>query len=144
MYLRPCRNCPKRTRCTQYKGMLESLRGKGITSAKSKCDDFLNFFLPGWRVKALLTERFEACGMDIDGTVTHISKQGKVTILLDEQPFEDSKNNFIRLWPKHIKALAEPAIKVCPECGIPEGEHNTECFSCYTCGENITPINGML
>ncbi len=137
MYLKPCRNCSKRTTCKIYRDILQSLRGTGLTSAKFVCDIFKKMFWPGVRVTALMFNRFENYDYesDIDGTVTNVTKEGKVTIMLDEEPFEDSVNRFIRLWPKHIKALDKPDVKVCRGCGIPEGEKNVKDWLCDYCVE---------
>lgn len=139
MYLRPCRNCNKRTGCADYAGMLTKLRGTGVTSAKFKCATFLKLFKPGQRVKALLSERFEGgvCE-DINGTITYVkedSSAGKLVVYLDEDPFENSRNKYMRLWPKHLVSIDEPPVAVCSCCGLPEGVKASDGHFCIECGD---------
>lgn len=145
MYLRPCRMCNRQKDCKAYKEMLRRLRKTGVTSAKFKCATFPELFKPGDRVSALLSERFEGHGTgNINGTVCLIKADkdaGKVLVYLDEDPFEDSRNMFIRLWPKHLKLIDEPSRKVCECCGIPEGVKNREGYCCCAC-DNPTEETG--
>jgi len=136
MYLKPCRMCPLQSDCEQKQKVLTSLRGTGITSAKFRCDTFLHFYKPGDGVLCLLTEYFYESPYDIAGTVTRIKRDGKIVILLDEYPWENSENGFLVVWPMCLRAIDEPAVKVCPGCGIPEGKTNSRRFWCDICGDN--------
>lgn len=143
MYLRPCRNCHKRTECVVYTAKLASLRGvSGITSAKFICPEFPKFYKPGDRVTVLMGKRFEACGdYEINATITHIkdNPKGKLIVLLDELPFEDSANKFMSFWPKHIKPSGESPVEVCG-CGMPigkESESTHRIIRCIDCVKRV-------
>ena len=141
MYLRPCRMCSVEN-CEKKQQMRQRLRGTFVTSAKFKCEKFLHLFKPGDRVKALIWQRFEYGSGIIKATVTYIRPTGKVIVYLDYEPFEDeegdrvkSTNMFMELWPKHLQTTDEPPVKVCPECGLPEGKKNRPDWHCKTCKE---------
>jgi hypothetical protein len=136
--------------CEDKQAVSASLKGTDITSATIRCEKFLHLYKPGDRVMALMAERFR-CALNTKGTVSAIKTgrdKGKLVVCLDDNAFENveegnligSHNRFIRLWPKHVRELAEPRVKVCRECGTPEGVEPSSDWFCPVCKGDDTRI----
>lgn len=139
MYLRPCRNCHKLHNCKRKEDMHRSIKGLYITSVKFKCREFESFFEIGQRVSVLLGLRFEFFDdeKEVYATVSRISKDGKVLVYFDKDPFwssyldKGSKNLFCWFWPKHLRKV-NGRRSVC-KCGLPTGEKAMSDWYCDGC-----------
>lgn len=128
MYLKPCRNCPHRDRCSAKAEKLISLRGLGFTSANFKCDKRLSTLPPGQRIK------FEMGDCDETYTYQAIVMRARRTKILvwlvscdDEEcvPCLMSGKNPIAVSPDRVTPI-DGQVALCPECGQPEGTRPQE------------------
>lgn len=146
MILRPCLHCCIKRTCLKKQAIQDQVRGIKLTTISFRCDDRKKQFPLGCRVEyefngGSLSDYHSCSDMTIQGTVFRYDRKGKLIVWLDETtPLKESI--IVKLQPDLVTKLDEPLVRLCPDCGCPEGKKNLKEWSCETCdkgnrGEDI-------
>lgn len=126
--LRPCIGCTARNDCDVKRGVLKSMRGQPVTSAKVKCAlPFTKYFPPGTRVKVKVWDHKDFDGYAGEVPAKYVAstvvgpsskKAGKLLMHLDEPVSlgPDTTTEFRAEWPKNVIRLDEPPHDACNSC----------------------------
>lgn len=137
-YFRPCANCPHKTidgkPCPIKAEKLAIVRAAKLTLANFGCEKRLSELPPGQRVELNMTLIYDCEGgrysdepetKDFTGTVMRELKNGRVLVWLDEE--SPQGKNPLPLKPDGMRPIeGELLVRICPECGQPEGTKGRE------------------
>jgi len=133
MYYGPCVHCHQKSTCERLLNIKTAAKELGLTSIRVKCAVPFEPFQPGMRV--LVHSAWWS--MPIKGTVScrATNKRDKIVVWLDESPLfeEGGAISRYRAFPEELELLDCPSVKVCPECGRPDGYKNDPEWVCNTC-----------
>jgi hypothetical protein len=140
MTLRPCAHCSYRGDCEIKRTILARVRGltPQLSLIGFRCPVKWELWPVGARVWAdvrlLKNESGEHFG-EVHGTLVGY-RADRATVWLDEPIDDDLEKDprwRIKLHQDRLHALDEPARRVCPECGRPDGAVNSAVWHCDTC-----------
>lgn len=131
VYYRPCVYCDQKMTCERRAKISQAAKELGLTSVRVKCEVPYALFPPGTTVEVSSPWWRDSITGVVSGRGR--TRKDKLAVWLDESP-EDTPNQRIACcFPDILRAIEAPLIRVCPECGKPDGYENRPDWWCDAC-----------